>query len=222
LDLRMATDTDSGQHLVVWRDYRGVDIYSIRGRRVMLDSDLAALYGVETRALNQAVRRNLDRFERKCAASVANSGFGCEHSQREQEGMKLSPADLQRLQTATGRYVKLPDSGWVELDSAAVQAAHEAMADLGVDGLVPVAQKVGLEHVAHLDEEGLKRFADSPQPKVLRERVREFKGVAETRLPQCFEAQMRPYQQEGFNFLCHLANIRIGAQGGYTRELRPT
>ena len=37
-------------------------IYSIRGERVMLDADLAALYGVETKALNQAVRRNLDRF----------------------------------------------------------------------------------------------------------------------------------------------------------------
>ena len=32
LDLRMATDPDSGRHLVVWRDYRGIDIYSIRGR----------------------------------------------------------------------------------------------------------------------------------------------------------------------------------------------
>ena len=75
--------------------------------------------------------------------------------------MKLTAADLQRLQTATGRFVKLPDSGWVELDSSAVQSAHEAMAELGVDGLVPVAQRVGLEQAAHLDEEGLKRFGDS-------------------------------------------------------------
>ena len=37
-------------------------IYTIRGQRVMLDSDLANLYGVETRALNQSVRRNLKRF----------------------------------------------------------------------------------------------------------------------------------------------------------------
>jgi hypothetical protein len=37
-------------------------IYEIRGRKVMLDRDLAELYGVETRALNQAVRRNIDRF----------------------------------------------------------------------------------------------------------------------------------------------------------------
>jgi len=37
-------------------------IYVLRGHRVMLDRDLAGLYGVETRALNQAVRRNHDRF----------------------------------------------------------------------------------------------------------------------------------------------------------------
>ena len=37
-------------------------IVVIRGQRVLLDSDLAALYGVETRTLNQAVQRNLSRF----------------------------------------------------------------------------------------------------------------------------------------------------------------
>jgi hypothetical protein len=37
-------------------------IYELRGIRVMLDRDLARLYGVETRALNQAVRRNIGRF----------------------------------------------------------------------------------------------------------------------------------------------------------------
>ncbi len=37
-------------------------IYTIRGQRVMIDRDLAQLYQVETRVLNQAVRRNLSRF----------------------------------------------------------------------------------------------------------------------------------------------------------------
>lgn len=34
----------------------------IRDEKVMLDADLAALYGVSTREVNQAVKRNLDRF----------------------------------------------------------------------------------------------------------------------------------------------------------------
>ena len=37
-------------------------IYVIRGQRVMLDFDLAAMYGVETKALNQSVKRNIERF----------------------------------------------------------------------------------------------------------------------------------------------------------------
>lgn len=37
-------------------------IYLMRGEKVMLDRDLAELYGVETRVLVQAVKRNIDRF----------------------------------------------------------------------------------------------------------------------------------------------------------------
>ncbi len=37
-------------------------IYLIRGRKVLLDRDLAQLYGIETKVLNRAVSRNIDRF----------------------------------------------------------------------------------------------------------------------------------------------------------------
>ena len=37
-------------------------IYEIRGQRVMIDQDLAEMYGIETRVLKQAVRRNAKRF----------------------------------------------------------------------------------------------------------------------------------------------------------------
>ena len=37
-------------------------IYEIRGQKVMLDSDLAKLYEVETKMLNRAVKRNIERF----------------------------------------------------------------------------------------------------------------------------------------------------------------
>ena len=37
-------------------------IFFLRGNKVMLDKDLAALYGVETKVLNQAVKRNFERF----------------------------------------------------------------------------------------------------------------------------------------------------------------
>src|SRR5207302_655846 len=127
----------------------------------------------------------------------------------EQEGMKLTPADLQRLQTATGRFVKLPDSGWIQLDAAAMQAAHETMADLGVDGLATASQKVALLHAAQLDETSLQRFGDQ-QAGLLRRRIAEFNGVEPTVLPDSVQAAMRPYQKAGFDFLCHLTRLKIG------------
>ena len=42
-------------------------IYEIRGKQVMLDSDLAKLYGVETKRINEAVKNNIEKFpERYC------------------------------------------------------------------------------------------------------------------------------------------------------------
>ena len=128
----------------------------------------------------------------------------------EAEGLKLSKADLERLASATGRFVKLPNSGWVELDTTAVQGAHEAMADMGVDGLIAVPQKVGLEHVAHLDEDGFARFTDSPEAKALRGHIRDFKGVPSVDLPKGLQAELRPYQKDGFDFLWHLTRIKLG------------
>jgi hypothetical protein len=127
----------------------------------------------------------------------------------EQESLRLSPADLQRLQTASGRFVKLPDSGWVQLDAAAVAAAQGAMADLGVEGLVALPQKVAMLHATQLDEEGLRQFSDQ-QAKTLRQKIAGFAGVKAVPLPASVQAEMRPYQKQGFDFLCHLTRLRLG------------
>ena len=47
-------------------------IYTIRGQRVILDSDLARVYSVPTKQLNQAVKRNSDRFPADFAFQLAN------------------------------------------------------------------------------------------------------------------------------------------------------
>ena len=56
----MTAPKDPGYLIPTERLDRGILL--IRGQRVMLDADLAALFGVSTRALNQAIKRNLDRF----------------------------------------------------------------------------------------------------------------------------------------------------------------
>jgi hypothetical protein len=48
-------------------------IHEIRGERVMLDFDLAALYEVETKALNQAVKRNIKRFPKDFMFRITTS-----------------------------------------------------------------------------------------------------------------------------------------------------
>lgn len=50
-------------------------IYSIRDVQVMLDRDLAILYKVETRVLNQAVKRNIDRFPDEFCFQLTNMEF---------------------------------------------------------------------------------------------------------------------------------------------------
>ncbi len=53
-------------------DHLGRLIYEIRGERVMLDSDLASIYGVETKALNRAVKRNPDRFPKDFVFQISS------------------------------------------------------------------------------------------------------------------------------------------------------
>ena len=50
-------------------------IYEIRGQKVMLDADLAKLYQVETKVLNQAVRRNIKRFPEDFMFQLDNKEF---------------------------------------------------------------------------------------------------------------------------------------------------
>ena len=58
----MAREKPGRSDIVVSSDQITRAIMLIRGQKVMLDEDLADLYEVETKALNRAVKRNLDRF----------------------------------------------------------------------------------------------------------------------------------------------------------------
>jgi aromatic ring-opening dioxygenase LigB subunit len=72
----------------------GQQIYFIRGHRVMLDSDLARLYEVKVKALNQAVRRNIERFP---------EDFSFELSQEEAESLR---SQIVTLETGRGQHRK--------------------------------------------------------------------------------------------------------------------
>jgi hypothetical protein len=89
-------------------------IYEIRGERVMLDKDLAALYEVETRVLNQAVKRNIKRFP---------SDFMFQLTKEEYESLKFQLEALEdnslrsqivTLKTGRGQHAKFMPYAFTE------------------------------------------------------------------------------------------------------------
>lgn len=56
-------------------------IYTIRGKQVMLDSDVAMLYHYETKKINQAVKRNIERFPEKFCFQLTEEEFSSLRSQ---------------------------------------------------------------------------------------------------------------------------------------------
>ena len=82
-------------------------IYEVRGERVMLDRDLAALYETETKSLKRAVNRNINRFPGDFMFQLTKEEF---ESLRYQIGTleKNSPLRLQNetLETGRGKYSK--------------------------------------------------------------------------------------------------------------------
>src|SRR5438128_10289279 len=83
-------------------------IYLLRGRRVMLDSDLAAIYGVSTPQLNQQLKRNRSRFPddfaiqlstgecRKLKSQISTSSLMSQSVTSKEPGRARSPRSPQR------------------------------------------------------------------------------------------------------------------------------
>lgn len=88
-------------------------IFIIRGLKVMLDRDLAQLYGVETKALNRAVKRNIQRFPEKFMFQLTDKewenlkchfGTSDDENLRCQFGTSSSDDKILRPQNATAKW----------------------------------------------------------------------------------------------------------------------
>jgi len=83
-------------------------IFAVRGQRVMADRDLAELYGIETKALNQAYQRNRERFP---------EGFAFRLSEEEQSGLISACERLRPLLHARQPSLVFTDYGVAMLSS---------------------------------------------------------------------------------------------------------
>ena len=77
-------------------------IYEIRGERVMLDRDLAALYETETKVLNLAVKRNIKRFPKDFMFQLSKEEFEDLRFQFETSEKSDHPLRFQ-IETSKGR-----------------------------------------------------------------------------------------------------------------------
>ena len=83
-------------------------IYEIRGERVMLDRDLAALYEVEIRVLNQAVKRNMKRFPKDFMFQLSKDEwesmrFQIENLDKQEKSLS---SQIVTLKTGRGQHTK--------------------------------------------------------------------------------------------------------------------
>ena len=70
-------------------------IYNIRGVQVMLDKDVAKLYQVETKRLNQVIKRNIDRFPKEFC-------FKLTKEEKEELSLRLQCATLNKNNNSRG------------------------------------------------------------------------------------------------------------------------
>jgi len=141
-------------------------IFSMRGQRVILDQDLARVYGVPTKALNQAVKRNADRFPTDFAFQLSGSEIANLKSQSVTSGENSSVNQRDKEMwsqsvTTSQKYRRSAFFPWAFTEHGALMAANILRSERAVQMSIFVTRAfVRLrEHVA-ANAAILKRLAE--------------------------------------------------------------
>jgi hypothetical protein len=115
-------------------------IYTIRTTQVMLDSDLAVLYNVETKVLNQAVKRNIDRFPETFRFQLTYDEIEILRSQyaTSEEEVKSSKSQIVTLNKGRGHNVKYLPYAFTEQGVAMLSAVLRS--DVAVQVSIQIMQ----------------------------------------------------------------------------------
>ena len=133
-------------------------IHEIRGQRVMLDFDLAEMYGIETRVLKQAVRRNLKRFE--------GDDFMFELTKEE-----LSTSQIVILKKGRGSNFKYAPFAFTELGVAMLSSV------LNSDIAIEINRAIMRAFVAI--RQGLPKVSNHKELEELKARIKELEEASE-------------------------------------------
>ena len=82
-------------------------IYTVRGAQVMLDRDLAELYGVETKQINRAVKRNLERFPQNFMFQLTKNDFQILKSQFAISNSNIFPLKTVKVDSSRSQFTTL-------------------------------------------------------------------------------------------------------------------
>ena len=156
-------------------------ILTIRDQRVLLDGDLARLYGVETRALNQAVKRNLDRFPKEFAFPLTRD-----------EILRIS-------QTVTSlRDIKFSKNVQVFTEHGALQAANVLNSPQAVQmGLYVIRAFVKMREELAANATILKRLAEIDRSLLVHDSA--LRDLYQKLLPLLAPPPEKPRRRIGFN-----------------------
>lgn len=125
-------------------------IFFIRGHKVMIDRDLAELYQVSTKALNQAVKRNIERFP---------SGFMFQLTQKENIELVTNCDRLASLKHSSSLPYSFTEQG-VAMLSSVLKSKKEEVGGIGDQGIGRLGDKlrvIGYElWVRRLGEQGIR------------------------------------------------------------------
>lgn len=124
--------------------------------------------------------------------------------------LTFTSEELRLLLKAKGGWVRLPQRGWQSLQIDLEDTADSSpLADLGLslnpeDLLTPKTQRY------HALQLGKVKLADEDLAQRVRERIAAIRAVPPPPLPANLQAQLRPYQNEGYHYLVHLATLGLG------------
>jgi hypothetical protein len=164
---------------------------------LLLEGDLDSLRSEAVKGtLQLSVEENTpDWFDVRVALSVSDT--------------HLTSEEIQMLMEARGKFVRLNGKGWRRLDFEFEGDDEEMLNDLGINS-IDLDGPPQRYHVLQLAHSSASRLLERDARAAVFKRAGELQVSVQPAIPSVVNAQMRPYQVEGFHFLCYLSTNRFG------------
>jgi SNF2-related domain/Helicase conserved C-terminal domain len=122
---------------------------------------------------------------------------------------ELTPEEVKSLLDARGKWVRLGSKGWRKLEFSLSAEEDQQLAKLGINPH-ELSSEPQRFHALQLADAAARAFVTPDKYELIRRRAAEIQARVTPEVPVTLKADLRPYQREGFHFLCYLASNRFG------------